>query len=471
MHRLYPSPNTIKHRIILLLCCALPLLSAAAPRKSSGPRPYVWVLDAGHGGKDVGTKAAGHYEKDINLRVVKELQTLLKKHKPGIKVVLTRSSDHALSLPQRCRIANNAKADLFVSIHCNFMPNNPHMQGTETFFGNPYAVKNTVTRGTLRRNQEKSELVAWLMQRQYKLAGRVSQRGAKRCNYYVCLHTSMPSVLTELGFMSNTTERNFLLSDDGVRQLAICLYNALDEYHVTLQKKTTGKALAKLRATDGRTSGVSGHALAFNAVRPAQEKKVAEAKTASAVKENPSKPTAQEPLPATAKAVTTKGTTPSAPTKNFTTGGTTTQLVDDALNGMTEEEMALAHVETETDDMAEEPVLEGRISAPDEPTSMSGSAAKSASQSVGAATMPVFSIQLVAVSSELSPHDKRLKGYYPVTFVKSGTMYKGLYGGTTDYEQARRTLQEVRREFPDAFIVAYLGTEPISTADALKMRK
>ena len=75
----------------------------------------------------------------------------------------------------------------------------------------------------------------------------------------------------------------------------------------------------------------------------------------------------------------------------------------------------------------------------------------------------------MAVSSELKADDERLKGLYPVTFVKSGNMFKGLYGGTTDYKQAKATLASIRAKFPDAFIVAYLGEEPISTSRALEM--
>ena len=84
-------------------------------------------------------------------------------------------------------------------------------------------------------------------------------------------------------------------------------------------------------------------------------------------------------------------------------------------------------------------------------------------------SIPVFSIQIVAVSAELKLDDERLKGLSPVTFVKSGNMYKGLYGGTTQYKKARETLAAIREKFPDAFIVAYLGEEPITTARALEI--
>lgn len=83
--------------------------------------------------------------------------------------------------------------------------------------------------------------------------------------------------------------------------------------------------------------------------------------------------------------------------------------------------------------------------------------------------IPVFSIQLFSNSTEMKPDDKRLKGVSPVTFVKVGDTFKCLYQGTTDYQQAKEQLKKVREKFPDAFIVAYLGEKPISTAEALEL--
>ena len=86
-------------------------------------------------------------------------------------------------------------------------------------------------------------------------------------------------------------------------------------------------------------------------------------------------------------------------------------------------------------------------------------------------SIPVFSIQLFATSKELKATDAQLQGLGPVTYVKADNMFKCLYGGTTDYQQARKTLTEVREKFPDAFIVAYLGDKSITTAEALEMQR
>ena len=112
-------------KLIFLLFLLFPLFMSAKPR------PLVWILDAGHGGYDQGTSMRETLEKDLTLSIVKEISTLLKKNKPGIKLILTRSDDRYLSLEERCNIANNANADLFLSVHINSAPN-PLVSGTES---------------------------------------------------------------------------------------------------------------------------------------------------------------------------------------------------------------------------------------------------------------------------------------------------------------------------------------------------
>lgn len=408
---------------VLLISLLLCLSVAAAPRnKKFRPRPYVWVLDAGHGGDDTGAKAGGKMEKNINLRVVKELRALLRKNKPGIKVILTREKDRYLSLQERCRIANQAKADLFVSVHCNYLIGKPAMHGTETFYGNPNAANSKAFRNKLVQKRDKSELVAWLMQQQYHHLGRVVDRGVKPSNYYVTLFTDMPSVLTELGFMSNSTELNYISSDRGIQQMAQALYNALAVYHTTLQTNSCRRSLAKLRAAKGKVALPSSTQKV-----PAESREVAEA----------TPHTMPTPQPVVAQPQPTTQTLPAE----------------------------------ETVAMDERPTVSPSqpVSTAETPAKTTTSAGPVKSTSSSTTQIPVYSIQILSVSTEPAPKDPRLKGLYPVTFVASGNTFKGLYGGTTDYNQARRTLESVRLKFPDAFIVAYLGDEPISTSDALKL--
>ena len=368
-----------------------------------GLRPLVWVIDPGHGGHDHGTEGRLCMEKDVNLRISQHLVKLLAKHKPGIRVIVTRDKDEFVSLEARCRKANRANADLFLSIHVNSAPNKLLM-GTESFYARRGATSNAVLEGARSRYIEKSELLALLLQKNYYDAGRQADRGIKATKLFVTANVMMPSVLTEVGFMSNREDEIYLASETGQQEIARMLFNALMEYYTTTQGKTYKKTLKTLRHSNGTRSGV-------DALRLEVKERTAKRKD----KEQPAKkeePVVQNPPKASDN-----------PEKKDT--------------------LATA------DNRAQQPIP--------------------ADAQESSTAIPVFSIQLFSNSTEMKPDDKRLKGVSPVTFVKVGDTFKCLYQGTTDYQQAKEHLKKVREKFPDAFIVAYLGEKPISTAEALEL--
>lgn len=373
--------------IIMLLPCVL---------AAYGLRPLVWVIDAGHGGHDHGTEGKLCKEKDVNLNITRQLVALLARHKPGIKVITTRNRDEYVSLQARCRKANRAHADLFLSIHVNSAPNR-RLRGTETFYG--------CRGGKSRTAIQKSELLARLLQKCYHDAGRPIDRGVKTNPLYVTTNASMPAVLTEVAFMSNTHDERYLASEAGQREIARMIFNGLMEYYTTTQAKTHRKTLATLHQSRDRRSGVK-PALHLD-VRARDVAEKAEAPAAKAE----------------------KAPEESAPQKD-------------------------APVQTAQAGAAQE-------AAPAEEAVADAQAAVD--------SIPVFSVQLFSCSTAMQPGDKRLKGIAPVTFVQVDATYKCLYQGTTDYQQARHHLKKVKAKFPDAFIVAFLGEKPISTAEALEM--
>lgn len=375
---------------------------------SAKPRPLVWVLDAGHGGNDQGTSLGETLEKDLTLSIVKEISTLLKKNKPGIKLILTRNDDRYLSLEERCNIANNANADLFLSVHINSAPN-PLVSGTESFYADLKGSNNSVRNGSIVRNIDRSELLAWLLQKNYGETGRPNDRGARPKQLYVCQYTNMPAVLTEVGFLTNFQDAAYLTSKLGIRQIAIDIYNALMEYYAITQEKAEKKSLLALRRTNGKDSGIK----------------------ASKVKKETPIPVRDDPTPEEVERMVAEELAAKAPSKNI--------KVEPV-------------IEQEKEETPEQEEREEPEAAP-EPTPV----------------VPVFSIQLFAVSKEIKPDDVRLKGYKPVTFKRSGNLIKVLYGSETDYKLVKSTLVTVRQHFPDAFVVAYLGDVPISVADALKL--
>lgn len=391
----------VMRRIIILLFFFISLLAGAKSR------PLVWVLDAGHGGYDQGTSLGETLEKDLSLSIVKEISALLRKNKPGIKLILTREDDRYISLEERCQIANNANADLFLSVHVNSAPN-PLVSGTETFYADLKGSNNSVRNSSIVRNIDRSELLAWLLQKNYGDTGRPNERGARPKHLYVCQNTNMPAVLTEVGFLSNMHDAAYLTSKTGIRQIAIDIYNALSEYYTITHDGVERKSLLALRRTAGKDSGIKSGKV--------KKEKAIEVELPQLVY----LPVREDPTP-------------------------------EEVERMVAAEMAEKAPAVEVPQVQEDVVVE------------------EIPEVVPTPAIPVFSIQLFAVSKEISQDDERLKGLKPITFKRSGNLIKVLYGTHTDYKLVKSTLVTVRQQFPDAFMVAYLGEEPISIADALKL--
>ncbi len=346
----------MKRLICLLLCCFSLLCWGKTVR------PLVWVLDAGHGGKDVGTESKRPQEKDITLAITKEVAALLRKHKPGIKIILTREKDVYVSLDKRCQAANRAGADLFLSIHVNAVEWKPLLSGTETFFANTRFIKDAVLQSAQSRNIECSQLLAWLLQKNYRTAGRETNRGAKPERLYVLSHTLMPAALTEVGFLSNTADEKYMTSSRGQKEIARCIYNALAEYYETTQAKTHRKTLATLQSTNGRRSGLKTKLLTVG--------KDFKEDAADVLQPAPELAEAESPVPTEEPADTTCATAP-APAESVAAA----------------EDLAAATAAEPSDTVSSEDMN------PVEPTSR----------------IPVYSIQIVAVSSELRSDDRHVR--------------------------------------------------------------
>lgn len=239
-----------KAYILFLILLLFPLCSMAKAKRQ------VWVIDAGHGGNDVGCEGTKAKEKDITLSVAKRVAELVRANIPNVKVVMTRERDKYLSLSQRCEIANSADASLFLSIHVNSVPEYTNVRGTETFYGPVGATNNKGLEKARKQYIQKSELLAWEMQKYYGLVGRPISRGVKRERYYVILHTRMPSILTEIGFITTPSEQEYMTSKKGQEEIAQCIYRGLRDYKETIDGGREKRTLAEMRRTGGRSSGV-----------------------------------------------------------------------------------------------------------------------------------------------------------------------------------------------------------------------
>ena len=252
-----------------LVSCLLFILALAfgggfalAQNNEAGVR--VIVIDAGHGGAAFpGAVYGGVKEKDINLAVALKLGALIEKEIPGVKVVYTRKTDTALGktlnedLTARADIANKANGDFFISIHANAAPKATSVCGAETLIMGESEKETRYNESALYDNNkeelidmsdvntaamvrayiqnlqftygEYSEMMARIMQSNYQKGGR-QVRSVKRQLLKVLYATDMPSVLTELGFMTNKSELAYMSSEKGQNAYARMLCNSVKEY-------------------------------------------------------------------------------------------------------------------------------------------------------------------------------------------------------------------------------------------------
>ena len=178
------------------------------------------ILDPGHGGSDVGAAVGSIYEKDITLSILyNHLSTLVTD--PDLKVYWTRTGDDTLTLSQRAVMAKNYGADLFVSLHMNSAPSSPGASGTETYYSSK---NNTLTASGLN-----SYKLASLLQNNLVSGLGTVNRKVKDNVFYVTYYNSVPAILIELGFMTNSAELARLQDTAYQQRAAEIIYQSIED--------------------------------------------------------------------------------------------------------------------------------------------------------------------------------------------------------------------------------------------------
>ncbi len=241
----------------------MPIFAPPLPISALPVSTKTIVIDAGHGGKDPGAIGFGYKEKDITLKIALELKKILNENSPQIKVILTRETDKFIELSKRGEIAQDNKADFFISIHCNSVPKNvksPHggafyilgtNKGQERY--NAYIRENEVVifeddyqemYGGFDPKSPEGDIYHTIMKNVFRkesmnLAGKINteyvkaQRftyGVKQAPFIVLWQSGVPAVLVEAGYISHDTEAKFLASAKGQQQIAGMIYRAIDMY-------------------------------------------------------------------------------------------------------------------------------------------------------------------------------------------------------------------------------------------------
>lgn len=376
-------------------------------------KDFVVVIDAGHGGHDPGAVGRTAKEKHINLSVALKLGKLIEENCKDTRVVYTRKRDIFIPLDRRAEIANNAKADLFISIHTNALAKNHTATGASTwtlglaksdanldvakrenavilyesdyqtrYAGfNPNSAESYIIFEFMQdRYMEQSVHLATLVQKQFKQTCRRADRGVHQAGFLVLKASAMPSILVELGFISTPSEEKYLNTAAGANNMANGIYRAFLTYK---------------REQELRINGSS------QTIVP--EEPIEETKTEETGKDR------------TTKNEGTEKTERKEAEKNQKAGKTEKNEAD-----------------------------------------------------INAGSCPVFKIQILTADKKLNTNDRRLKGLKGVDCYREGTTYKYTYGASTDYNQVLRTKRQITSKFKDCFIIAFRGDKKMNVQEAIR---
>ena len=434
--------------ITLLFC----VTSADAQNKR-----FTLVIDAGHGGGDTGAiGVAKTREKDLTLKFALAFGKLVEKNCPDVKVIYTRKTDKFVELYRRAEIANNNKADLFISVHINALPKGHIARGFQTYtlgrsrrtgkktgvlenlevakrenavifqeqnykqnyrgFDLNSPESNILFEFIQDTNMENSAELAKYMQRYVCQATGRADMGAHQDNLAVLRLTSMPGCLIELGFISTADEERYMNSSTATEQYARGIYNAFAAY-----KKRHGGSITVPYLPN-----------------PVEEKAPAK----PVVKEEPQKEEPQTQVPPTQVTQTTAVPVETPPMSVTPEPQETTEspVVPETPTVTPVQESAKPQKEPET------PVV-----AP-----------------VAAADAPIFKVQILVSSQKLKAGDSRLKGQTGVdSYVENG-MTKYTVGASENYNEIYHLRKSLLDKFPEAFIIAFKGGKRMDVQQAIK---
>lgn len=434
--------------ITLLFCVA----SADAQNKR-----FTLVIDAGHGGGDTGAiGVAKTREKDLTLKFALAFGKLVEKNCPDVKVIYTRKTDKFVELYRRAEIANNNKADLFISVHINALPKGHIARGFQTYtlgrsrrtgkktgvlenlevakrenavifqeqnykqnyrgFDLNSPESNILFEFIQDTNMENSAELAKYMQRYVCQATGRADMGAHQDNLAVLRLTSMPGCLIELGFISTADEERYMNTSTATEQYARGIYNAFAAY-----KKRHGGSITVPYLPN-----------------PVEEKAPAK----PVVKEEPQKEEPQTQVPPTQVTQTTAVPVETPPMSVTPEPQETTEspVVPETPTVTPVQESSKPQKEPET------PVV-----AP-----------------VAAADAPIFKVQILVSSQKLKAGDSRLKGQTGVdSYVENG-MTKYTVGASENYNEIYHLRKSLLDKFPEAFIIAFKGGKRMDVQQAIK---
>jgi len=367
------------------------------------------VIDAGHGGKDPGCLGAYTKEKDVALNIALKTGKLISDNCPNVKVIYTRNTDVFVELYRRAKIANDNHADLFISFHCN-ASENKSAHGIDTWVMGLHksdanlAVARAENSAMLKEkdyeqnyggfnpNSPESAVMFSLYSAAYLnnsilLADKVQKnlintthlrdRGVNQAGYWVLWAVSMPSILIEMGFLTNPTEEQYLSDEKHKQGIADAIYRAFVSYY----------------------SQVTGNKVTIPDVIASDNSQTESSNKSEANDHN----------------------------NNNSSDNQSDKKVDD-----------------------QKATVDKSPAKPDEIR---------------------FMVQFMALPEKISLNDKRFNGLPAVNRYNEGGLWKYTAGNESDLQSAKNILTEVKKKYPDAFVIAFKGETKIPVSEAVKLAK
>ncbi len=439
-------------------------------------KKFTLVIDPGHGGNDAGAIGAISKEKNLTLKFALAFGQMVERNCPDVKVIYTRKTDRFVELYRRAEIANNNKADLFISVHINAVPRGRIARGFQTYTlgtsrrtGKRNGVEqnlevakrenavillekdykqtyqgydpnspesNIMFEFIQDKNMENSVELAKYMQRYVCQATGRQDMGAQQDNLAVLRLSSMPGCLIELGFISTRDEENYMNSKAAEGQYARGIFNAFLAYY----KKHSGHKIT----IPYQPEPSSNEANIPNLI-PQDQVKVKRSKKTK-VKEPETPPvedpivlapvmTQQEPVVELApESVPVPEPTPvpeSAPAPAPTPAPERPAV---------EEQLVVAPVAPQQPEAVEKPQV----------------------------SEPVFKVQVLVSSSRLKSTDPRFKGFAGVGSYQEGNVFKYTVGESTNYNEIYRLRRSIIDKFPEAFIIAFKDGQRVDVNEAIR---
>ena len=416
---------------------------------------FTLVIDAGHGGKDPGTRGVKALEKDVNLKVALAFGKYVERNCPDVKVIYTRKTDVFIELSERAAIANRNKADLFISIHSNALPDGKISRGFETYtLGmhrasdnldvakrensvilvednykqryagfDPKSSESYIMFELMQDNNMSNsvELAKMIQHEACSLSGR-QNKGVHQAGFLVLRETSMPGCLIELGFLTTPDEEAFLDSSNGQDLLAHGIFNAFLKY-----KKKYG---ARNSATSSSVK--------------TEEPKTGSAKQKSAAKEQPKQPAAKEqPKQPAAKEQPKQPAAKEQP------------------------KQPAAKEQPKQPAAKEQPKQPAAKEQPKQPAAKTEcSPVQKADPTSG--SRPIFKVQIGASSQQLPPDSPEFKGLANVESYQENGMVKYTVGASPDFNEINRLRKSIFDKFPEAFVIAFKDGAKMDVVQAIR---